>query len=451
MTKRLWDKGIELNSLVRRFTVGDDPRLDLHLVHFDCLGSAAHARTLERAGVLKTDEADRLVAELGRIDALAAEGRFAIPDELEDCHTAIEAHLTAALGELGEKIHAGRSRNDQVATAARLTMRHHAIQWTDEITETIAAVTERIRRDGAIPMPGYTHMQPAMPSSVGLWLHAFAEALLEQLHAAGHLLEQLDRCPLGTGAGYGAGLPLDRRHTAELLGFSCEQRNPIDVQNSRGRMEIYFVRVAADLAAAVERLACDLLLFTTAEFGFFGLPEGLTTGSSIMPQKKNPDVLELVRAQAGRLRSRQHELEMLVAKLPSGYQRDLQLTKGPMIDAAREIADLLPITRLVVGSLTIHHDRLQAAMRPELFATHAALELVQKGMPFRQAYRQVAESLRSGTFTPPTATVSLPPELLDATEAEVRAIVELLDAIRQRACLAETSLLLPKTSMDQSK
>ena len=325
---RLWDKGGKPDPLVHRFTVGDDPRLDLRLVHFDCLGSAAHARTLERAGLLTADEADRLVAELAQIDALAGEGRFAIPDELEDGHTAIESHLTAALGELGQKIHTGRSRNDQVATAMRLFMRQHALQWADAMPAVIAALAQRIRGDGATPMPGYTHMQPAMPSSVGLWLHAFAEALLEQLRAAGQLLAQIDCCPLGTGAGYGVPLPLDRGYTAALLGFSRVQRNPIDVQNSRGRMETYFVRVAADVAAVLEKLSSDLLLFSTAEFGFFSLPEALTTGSSIMPQKQNPDVLELIRAGAGRLRARQHELEWLVGKLPSGYHRDLQLTKG---------------------------------------------------------------------------------------------------------------------------
>ena len=258
---RLWDKGGVPDPLVHRFTVGDDPRLDLRLTHFDCLGSAAHARTLERAGLLAAEESDRLVAELAQIDALAGEGRFAIPDELEDGHTAIESHLTAVLGELGQKIHTGRSRNDQVATAMRLFMRQHALQWAEAIVAVIAALAERIRADGATPMPGYTHLQPAMPSSVGLWLHAFAEALVEQFRAASHLLVQIDCCPLGTGAGYGVPLPLDRGYTAALLGFSRVQRNPIDVQNSRGRMETYFVRVAADAAAVLEKLSSDLLLF----------------------------------------------------------------------------------------------------------------------------------------------------------------------------------------------
>ena len=240
-------------------------------------------------------------------------------------------------------------------------------------------------------MPGYTHMRPAMPSSVGLWLHAFAEALLEQLRAASQLLDQLDCCPLGTGAGYGVPLPLDRGYTAELLGFSRVQRNPIDVQNSRGRMETYFVRVAADVAAVLEKLSSDLILFSTAEFGFFSLPEALTTGSSIMPQKKNPDVLELMRARAGRLRARQHELEWLAGKLPSGYHRDLQLTKGPTIEAADQIGgDAADRASASSKRLSIHGERLAAAMRPELFATHAALQLV-RGRACRFA-RRIARS-----------------------------------------------------------
>jgi argininosuccinate lyase len=440
---RLWEKGGRLDPLVHRFTVGDDPRLDLRLIHFDCLGSAAHARTLERAAWLSAAEADRLVGELARIDALAGDGRFAIPDELEDGHTAIESHLTAVLGEVGEKIHAGRSRNDQVATAMRLFMRRHALRWAATIGGVIAALAVRIRDDGATPMPGYTHTQPAMPSSVGLWLHAFAEALLEQLRAASHLLVQLDCCPLGTGAGYGVPLPLDRAYTAALLGFSRVQRNPIDVQNARGRMETYFVRLAADAAAVLEKLSSDLLLFATAEFGFFSLPEALVTGSSIMPQKRNPDVLELIRAGAGRLRARQHELEWLACKLPSGYHRDLQLTKGPTIEAAEQLAAMLPVAQRVVETFVIHRQRLAAAMRPELWATHAALELARQGTPFREAYRRVADSLRSGQFQMGTDSISapMPSEVLEATLADVKLLTDSLASRECRLREAEEELL----------
>jgi argininosuccinate lyase len=405
---------------------------------------------LQRVELLTADEADRLVAELARIDALAGEGKFPIPYELEDCHTAIEAHLTAALGELGEKIHAGRSRNDQIATVVRLFMRRHAVEWSDAIIEVIAALAERIGRDGDVPMPGYTHMRPAMPSSVGLWLEAFAEALLEQLRATGHLLEQLDCCPLGTGAGYGVPLPLDRVYTAELLGFSRVQRNPLDVQNSRGRMETYFVRLAADVAAVLEKLNSDLILFSMEEFGFFSLPEALTTGSSIMPQKRNPDVLELMRARAGRLRAAQHELEWLTGKLPSGYHRDLQLTKDPTIAAADEIEAMLPIMCRVIHEFTVHRDRLAAAMRPELFAADAALKLVREGVPFRQAYRQVACALQSAPDVVGRVETRRSPDSgpdagsrpgLHSLQADATMLGELIAGYRLRADRTENRLL----------
>jgi argininosuccinate lyase len=444
--KRLWDKGGDCDPTVHKFTVGDDPLLDLRLIHFDCLGSIAHVRTLQRAGLLGNDEANRLAAELVRIDALASAGKFSIPEELEDCHTAIENHLIAALGELGEKIHAGRSRNDQVATAVRLFMRHHVIIWTDEIAALISVLIERIRRDGKTPMPGYTHARPAMPSSVGLWLHSFAEALLDQLRAAVGLLDQIDSCPLGTGAGYGVPLPLDRTYSAALLGFSRVQRNPLDVQNSRGRLETCFVRVAADTAAVLEKLGGDLILFSTVEFGFFGLPDAFTTGSSIMPQKRNPDVLELMRARAVRLRSRQHELEWLAAKLPSGYHRDFQLLKCPAIEVADQIVEMLAIMRRVISEFTIHRDRLAAAMRPDLFATQAALELARTGVPFRQAYRQIAERLQSGSFVPPNPRESLrhdglEPGMLETTEDNLRTLGNAVLEYRRRVSQTENNIL----------
>ncbi len=444
---RLWDKGVPLDELVHRFTVGDDPTWDQHLVHWDCLGSAAHARTLARAGLLADAELATLLRGLAEIDRQHAAGAFTIPPELEDCHTAIEAALTARCGEVGAKIHAGRSRNDQVATALRLFMRQHAFVWLDELGTFIAAALERITTDGDTPMPGYTHMQPAMPSSVGLWLHAFVEAALEQMHASRELLRRLDTCPLGTGAGYGVPLPLDRQYTAELLGFSRVQRNPIDVQSSRGRLETQFVRFATDCAAVVEKLASDLLLFSTAEFEFFALPESLTTGSSIMPQKRNPDVLELLRARAARLRARVIEIELIASKLPSGYHRDLQLTKEPTIRAALELPEVLAVATRVVASFELDRARLTAAMRPELYATHAALARAQAGTPFRQAYREVAEELRSGRFAPAqldewrATDGRLPAAVLDETRQEWLALRTTIDGERTRIGHAEAALL----------
>jgi len=395
---RLWEKGVGVDEIVHRFTVGDDPKWDRHLVHWDCLGSAAHARTLERAGLLDEEELRSLLAGLAEIDSIDRAGGFEIPDELEDCHTAIEAKLTEDCGDAGAKIHAGRSRNDQIAAAMRLFMRHHALRWLEGLQSFLEVTLQRIEHHGHFVMPGYTHLQRAMPSSVGQWLHAVAEATLEQMSATLDLLGRLDSCPLGTGAGYGVPLPLDRAHTAELLGFTRVQRSPIDVQNSRGRLERYMVRVAADVGGIIEKLSCDLVLFCTSEFGFFKLPVEMTTGSSIMPQKRNPDVLELLRAHGARLRARLAELEAVSGKLTSGYHRDLQLTKEPVIRTVLELSDMLLIVTRVMEELGIEADRLESVMEPELYATHAALSLTNDGLPFREAYLRVATEIKEGRF-----------------------------------------------------
>lgn len=400
---RLWHKGQPLDELIHSFTVGDDPIRDLKLVHADLLGSTAHAHTLHRAGLLTDTELKNLIAGLRAIDAAHREGRFTIPRELEDCHTAIEVELTRACGDAGKKIHTGRSRNDQVATAMRLYLRAQVVRAAELLAVFANTTLDRVERDGRVDMPGYTHMQPAMPSSVGQWLHAHVEAALDQMRAALALFDRLDSCPLGTGAGFGVPLNLDRAYTAELLGFARVQRSPIDVQNSRGRMELYFARLAADVAAFLEKLASDLLLFSTAEFGFFSLPPALTTGSSIMPQKRNPDVLELMRAKSACLRARAIELELIISKLPSSYHRDLQLTKEPAFRSADELDEVLRVAERVVATFEIHADRLTAAMRPELFATEAALQMAKTGTPFREAYRRIADDLAANRFKRPTA------------------------------------------------
>ncbi len=448
---RLWDKGGQLDRVVHRFTVGDDPEWDMHLVHWDCLGSAAHARTLHRAKLLSDADLAALLAGFAQIDALHRGGRFAIPRELEDCHTAIEAHLTKTCGEAGGRIHTGRSRNDQVATAMRLFMRDAALGLTARLEAFAATLIARIRRDGDTPMPGYTHLQPAMPSSVGQWLHAAAEAALDQLRATLDLLNRLDACPLGSGAGFGVPLPLDRRYTAELLGFARVQRSPIDVQNSRGRMESYFVRVAADVGAILEKLSWDLILMATAEFGIVRLPERFTTGSSIMPQKRNPDVLELMRARSARLRSRLHELEAVCGKLPSSYHRDLQLTKEPAIRSAGEITDMLRIAASVIDGVEFDRQRLEQLMRPELFATAAALAMVQRGVPFREAYREVGRNVREGKFDA-SAAAGLPqaglvdPATIAELEADIASALSKVRQIEQRVRAAEAALLPAATS-----
>jgi argininosuccinate lyase len=472
--KRLWDKGVTLDEAVHRFTVGDDPAWDRYLVHGDCVGSAAHARTLHRTNLLSDDELTALLTALREIDQSAAKCQarvfpepqasacaafpsatigldskepFAIPPELEDVHTAIEARLCERCGDAGRRIHTGRSRNDQVACAIRLFMRRGVLGWCDALAAFAESALRRIREDGSTPMPGYTHGQPAMPSSVGQWLHAFVEAALEQYRAALDLFDRLDSCPLGTGAGFGVSLPLDRAYTAELLGFSRAQRSPIDVQNSRGRLETYFARVAADVGAIIERLGADVALFCMAEFGFFRLPESMTTGSSIMPQKRNPDVAELLRARGARLRARVHELECVRGKLPSGYHRDLQLTKEPAIRAALDVQECLPIATRVVEGLIFDRERLSAAMRPELYATEAAYALVQQGVPFREAYQRVAADLAAGRvealakLRSESTAGRVPPEVVDAVAAELAGLVAISSALIARIEEVERQVL----------
>lgn len=444
--RRLWDKGDPIDEVMHRFTVGDDPRLDLNLIHWDCLGSAAHVRTIERLGLLSPNEANALVDGLREIDRLSAAGEFAIPPELEDGHTAIEAHLTRRLGPVGEKLHAGRSRNDQVATAMRLWLRRTLLDRLSLLLDFGEVLLQRIERDGAAGMPGYTHLRRAMPSSVGQWLHAFVEATLENAQAGLSLLDRIDQCPLGTGAGFGVTLALDRAFSARALGFSRVQRSPVDVQNSRGRYELLLARLASDIGASLEKLACDLMLYSTSEFGFIELPASLTTGSSLMPQKRNPDALELLRGRAGRLRGRVVELEWITAKLGSNYHRDLQLTKAPVMAAAAEVADMLIVAGRCIEGMRLNEPRMRAAMSAELYATQAALERVLRGVPFRQAYREVACELNEGAFRPPAgATASEDAHTLAALLPTLRGeLGELRRQVEQRstqALSAENTLL----------
>lgn len=395
---RLWDKGQPLDELIHRFTVGDDPHIDVHLVGTDCVASAAHARTIHAAGVLSDQDLRRLLAALRAILKRATAGRFRIDPSLEDCHTAIEVELVRRVGEAGRRIHTGRSRNDQVAAAMRLYLRRQTHDALGRLGRFSSTVVERLRRDGSLLMPGFTHMQPAMPSSVGQWLHAIAEALLREARAGEALLVRLDECPLGSGAGFGAPLKLNRELTARLLGFSRAQRSPIDVQNSRGECELAFVRFAADCTRIVEKLACDLMFWTMPAFGFARLPDVFTTGSSIMPQKRNPDVLELLRGKSARMRARATDLECVIAKLPSSYHRDLQLTKSPTIAAAVELGELLDVAQRIVAAVEFDGERMRSAMGDELYATHAALARVRQGVPFRDAYRDIAAHWSAGTL-----------------------------------------------------
>lgn len=398
MLRRLWDKGDSADDAILRFTVGDDTRLDLALVRWDVIGSAAHVRMLASVGLLAEAERDQFLKVLKKLLEQSDREEFRIPQELEDCHTAIENFLTQELGDMGGRVHTGRSRNDQVLLALRLFMRAEIIDMVEKLSVLTKAFLSRMNDIGDIQIPGYSHLQRAMPSSVGLWLHAFAEHTTELMRDGVQLLESLNYNPLGAGAGFGVSLPLDRRFVAEILGFFGYQRSVIDVQNSRGRYELKLLRWCSDISSLVEKIAWDMILYTTSEFGFFALPSAFTTGSSIMPQKRNPDVLELLRARAGVVRGAEDEMRWLTAKLPSNYHRDFQLTKSPLLRAIPVVEDQVEILSRVIAEFSVCTERTSEAMSDELFATYDAFRQVQEGVPFRDAYRETAQKVKDGTL-----------------------------------------------------
>ena len=384
---------------IHEFLAGDDVVLDRELFGFDIHATKAHTRGLGRIGILSAEEVVAMTAEL---DALADEfraGTFVLDARYEDGHSAIEAYLTAKLGETGKRVHTGRSRNDQVQTALRLYMQDRLTTIARTSVAIADAMLGRAEHDGGVPMPGYTHLQRAVPSSAGLWLGAFAEAFIDDAAFAVSTRDWLASCPLGTGAGYGVNLPLDRAGVGRDMGLPRLQLNPMYVQNSRGKFELAALGALAQALLDVRRFAWDLSLFTSAEFAFVGLPSAYITGSSLMPNKKNPDVVELLRAAAASVLGAQTEVAAALS-LPSGYHRDLQVTKGPLLRAMRQGLLALSLVPRLVNDLTLHAARMREAISPEMFATDRALDLARAGTPFRDAYRSVASDLESSGERP---------------------------------------------------
>ncbi|MBI3548866.1 MAG: argininosuccinate lyase [Elusimicrobia bacterium] len=390
--KKLWQTDQSLDAAVEAYTVGRDPELDARLLPYEVYGSLAHAAGLVKIGVLKKTEYARIREELGRL--LANVDAFTIAREQEDIHTAVEQALTAKLGDVGAKVHAGRSRNDQVQVNLRLFLKDRLLAMVGLVCETARAWEEFGRKHEASVLPGYTHIQRAMPTTIGHWAASHAEAMLENARTLRAAIDEADACPLGSAAGYGVPLPLRRDYVAKLLGFSRVQRNTLRVQSSRPRVEAAAVSALALLARDLGVLAWDLSLYSSAEFGFVTLDKSFTTGSSIMPQKKNPDVVELTRARAALFPGWVGQI-LAIGQLPSGYHRDYQLTKGVLFDALDTARDMTGILRRIPASLTVNAARCAAAITEDMLATHEAVSLVKTGMPFRRAYRQVAEKARS--------------------------------------------------------
>jgi argininosuccinate lyase len=391
---RLWDKGLPLDERILRFTAGEDHRLDERLAEYDARASIAHARMLEQQKLLTTVDCKAICAGLEALAAAHAAGEWSIELADEDVHSALERRLTERIGEVGGRVHLGRSRNDQVLVALRLYLRD-AIEALAKQTDGVVAALERVAvEQGTIALPGYTHMQPAMPSSVALWARGFGAELADDRAALLRVRERADVNPLGSAAGYGVpSLPLDREATRAALGFARTQEPVTAVQLSRGKAEAALVFEIAVVLGDLGRLASDLLLFYTAEFAYVALPAEMTTGSSIMPQKRNPDVFELVRgAQATALGALQ-EILALTAKLTSGYHRDLQRVKAPLFRSIDLAADVLAIMAHALPNVRFRPENI--TLGPELYAAEQANELVVKeGLPFREAYRRIAALLK---------------------------------------------------------
>jgi argininosuccinate lyase len=394
MKQYLWKAAgaADADEAIMQFLAGEDIVLDRQLFPFDIAATAAHVRGLARIGILAERESDRLEELLDELLQQFEDGRFKLDGRFEDGHSAIEMFLTEKAGEMGAKVHTGRSRNDQVAVATRLYMKDCLDQLAVLCGQVAMACLEKAELHAALPMPGYTHLQRAVPSSVGLWMGAFAEAFSDNLSVSTNALRAMDCSPLGTAAGYGVNLPLDRAGVARELGFSRLQINPMYAQNSRGKFELLALQAASHAMQDLRRLAWDLSLFTTSEFNFLVLPEAYTTGSSIMPNKVNPDVVELLRGRAATVEGAMVEIQSVLS-LPSGYQRDLQLTKAPLIRGLQTALQALAIVPGMVAGLSFREEVMRRAISVEMFATDLALERSARGVPFRKAYLEAKGAL----------------------------------------------------------
>ena len=394
MSKLLWQKqGVAVDADIQKFLAGDDVILDREFIAYDVRASRAHAEGLQRIGILAGAELDAISRELDALAEDIARGDFVLDERWEDMHSAIEDRLTERLGDIGKKIHTGRSRNDQVLVATRLWLKDQLQEVAALCIDVARIALARANAESDLPMPGYTHLQRAVVSSAGMWWAGWAEAFIDNAQRAIATREWLDANPLGTAAGYGVNLPLDRAHTTDALGFSRMQVSPLYAQLSRGKFELAALEALGSAMLDLRRIAWDLSLFTTAEFGFVTLPAQYTTGSSIMPNKRNPDVVELMRAAYASVAAAKMEIEQLMS-LPSGYHRDLQFGKGGLVHGFLRGLGALRLLPALLQALEWRQDRMRAALEPSMYATDLAVDLARQGLPFRDAYRQAADPAR---------------------------------------------------------
>lgn len=397
---KLWEKSTQVNEKIEKFTVGKDREMDLYLAEFDVLGSLAHVEMLESVGLLEKEELEILTTELKVIYQLAKANEFVIEDGVEDVHSQVELMLTRKLGDIGKKIHSGRSRNDQVLVDLKLFTRSEIEKTVKAVSSLFDVLIGQSNRYKNVFMPGYTHLQIAMPSSFGLWFGAYAESLADDLQLLLSAWKITNRNPLGSAAGYGSSFPLNRRMTTELLGFDTMNYNVVYAQMGRGKMERIVSTALASVAATVAKLAFDACLFTSQNFNFIKLPDEFTTGSSIMPHKKNPDVFELTRAKCNKIQAIPQQITMITNNLPSGYFRDLQIIKEVFVPAFADLQDCLEMTAMMMDRIEVNNEILNDPKYDYLFSVEEVNRLVLEGMPFRDAYKKVGLAIEAGIFLP---------------------------------------------------
>ncbi|HLR24282.1 MAG TPA: argininosuccinate lyase [Fodinibius sp.] len=398
---KLWDKGqTSTSDIIDQFTVGNDRVLDLQIAEYDLRASQAHAQMLNSVGLLSNQELEDLLRELNNLLDEVDEGTFTIEEDFEDVHSKIEYELTRKLGETGKKIHAGRSRNDQVLVCMHMYVKEQIQEIKEHISELFEMLIGLSERHKEVLVPGYTHMQVAMPSSFGLWFGAYAETLIDDLYMLNAAYEVADQNPLGSAAGYGSSLPLDRSMTTELLDFKTLKYNSVAAQMSRGRLEKLTSFALSSVAGSLSKMAMDVCLFMNQNFGFLSFPDELTTGSSIMPHKKNPDVFELVRAKCNHIQNLPNELTLITNNLPVGYHRDFQLLKETLFPAVNTLKSCLSISTFMFDHIEIKKDAIQDEKYDYIFSVESVNRQVMKGTPFREAYQQVGTAIENGSFQP---------------------------------------------------
>ncbi len=397
---KLWEKNFSINKEIERFTVGRDREMDMYLAKYDVLGSMAHITMLESIGLLEKDELAQLLAELKDIYATCERGEFVIEEGIEDVHSQVELMLTRSLGDMGKKIHSGRSRNDQVMVDLKLFIRNEIKEIVQLVKSLFDELLQKSEQYKGVLMPGYTHLQVAMPSSFGLWFGAYAESLADDMLFLQAAWRMANRNPLGSAAGYGSSFPLNRTMTTELLGFDSMNYNVVYAQMGRGKTERNTAFAMASVAGTLAKMAFDACLFNSQNFSFVKLPKECTTGSSIMPHKKNPDVFELIRAKSNKLQALPVQVTMIMNNLPSGYFRDLQIIKEEFLPAFDELKDCLRMAAYIINKMEVNEHILDDPRYDLMFSVEEVNRLAAEGMPFRDAYKKVGLDIEAGRFKP---------------------------------------------------